>query len=148
MARIQLVLANEYILWQIFIFRKLVWLKWEHIYSILHYSSPALEIKDAKFQLRPEKWYKVDYLITDAKTDYKMEFMSQYLNYINSLVSNIFGCLLLCSQNGIQLMSLSVPICFWNLLFEMLTMAKDRFPQGFVLFAILCIIRSVVLFFW
>ena len=105
-------------------------------------------LKDAKFQLRPEKWYKVDYLITDAKTDYKMEFMSQYLNYINSLVSNIFGCLLLCSQNGIQLMSLSVPICFWNLLFEMLTMAKDRFPQGFVLFAILCIIRSVVLFFW
>ena len=103
-------------------------------------------LKDAKFQLRSEKWYKVDYLITDAKTDYKMEFMSQYSNYINSLVSKIF--LLLCSQNGIQLMSLSVPICFWNLLFEMLTIAKDRFPQGFVLFAILCIIRSVVLFFW
>ena len=47
-ARIQLVLANEYIWWQIFIFRRLVWLKWEHIYSILHYSSPVLEIKRCK----------------------------------------------------------------------------------------------------
>ena len=47
-ARIQLVLANDYIWWQIFIFRRLVWLKWEHIYSILHYSSPVLEIKRCK----------------------------------------------------------------------------------------------------
>ena len=144
-ARIQLVLANEYIWWQIFIFRRLVWLKWEHIYSILHYSSPALEIKDAKFQLRPEKWYKVDYLITDRCKDWLQNgiYVPIFKLYQFSRVKD-FWLFAFVFSNGIQLMSLSVPIYFWNLLFEMLTMAKDRFPN--VLFCLPFSVSFAVLF--
>ena len=148
MARIQLVLANEYIWWQLFIFRKLVWLQWEHIYSILHYSSPALEIQGCKVSTE------VGEMIQGRLLDNRCKDWLQNGIYVPIFKLDQFSrvkdfwLFAFVFSNGIQLMSLSVPIYFWNLLFEMITIGKDRFPQFFVLFAILCIIRSVVLFFW
>ena len=136
-ARIQLGLANECIWWHIFIFMQLGLLQWKHICSSLHLLAFLflfpLEIKWCKVSVTPKsaKIYKVDCLITDAQdwTKWNLCPILHIYSWNSACPVMILQCqnlkllfllfLICCSHDRIQaqLTPLSVPICFWNLLF-------------------------------